>query len=441
MVHEADAYYGQPQTIPNLEVLAQFPVILWLTGDNKFPDGYFTVSTPLTAIDQQLLANYLDQGGRLLAIGPNVAEASDVNPSDDPAYGRSLLYHGYLGAHWIQGDLITTGSATSCLVAGTSGTWLSSLSVSFPSGDPFLSIDEIGPGGLADGSDADLVQEVMAALKGGTVAVAKSDEPRLEDPDADIPYRTILFSFPAHLSGESCASLHDLLGRAYAWLSDEVTVTLPHEMIGAPGALTSLTVQANSSHGTPLNLFRWSLTGSRQPVVSSSSPTISPIYDQEGSYPLLVEATDDLGHSAIARGTVLIITGGASEFSGIPDRAKIGDLVTYRIVPRNVQAQPITMTVSVAIPEGTVYESHLGGNFGNDVWSWTGRLDADSSFTGELTVRIVEGLQAGEDIIAVAQFTAREQAAQNVERTFQRTVHTRILATGFLPLLFKGSTS
>ncbi|MBC7317464.1 MAG: hypothetical protein H5T70_13655, partial [Chloroflexi bacterium] len=177
-------------------------VILWLTGDNVHPDGYYVPSTPMTARDQELLMAYLEQGGRLLAVGQNLAEASDVNPDADPTWGRSRLYHHYLGAHWLQGALYGGGfppSQTASLY-GLPGTFLEGVALDVGNvgtgADNQSSIDEIAPGGLADGSDADLVKAILFAsggqpVNGGIVGVAKAAEPSLEKPTPDLAYRTL----------------------------------------------------------------------------------------------------------------------------------------------------------------------------------------------------------------------------------------------------------
>ena len=104
-VWDADIRYAIPQSLPDLATLQAYRAIIWVTGDNTRPDGYYTLSTPLTKQDLRTLAAYLDGGGRLLALGQNLAEASDVNADADATWGRSDLYHGYLGAHWLQGSL------------------------------------------------------------------------------------------------------------------------------------------------------------------------------------------------------------------------------------------------------------------------------------------------------------------------------------------------
>ncbi|NLG50230.1 MAG: S8 family serine peptidase, partial [Chloroflexi bacterium] len=239
-VWDADKRFGNPQTIPNVEQLQQYDAIIWLTGDNVHPDGYFVVSTPLTPVDLSILGSYLDGGGRLIAIGQNLAEASDVNENDDPTWGRANFYHAYLGAHWLQGNVFRGGANNNwppsgeAAIVGLPGAFLADMQFDIgrtgDGADNQNSVDEIAPGGLPDGSDADLVQPLLVAIhanpqEAGYVAVAKADEPTLEDGTASLPYRTLYYSFG--LEGvNGSASRQALLGRSLSWLKDRVQVKL-----------------------------------------------------------------------------------------------------------------------------------------------------------------------------------------------------------------------
>jgi hypothetical protein len=482
VVHEADAFFDRPQTIPDLDVLLRYPLIIWLTGDNPHPDGYFTVSTPLTALDQQLLMSYLDGGGRLLAIGPNLALASDVNPQPDPIFGRSKLFHAYLGAHWLPDGRGQVRGAT-----GVPGTWLAppssvAYNACFSPPAPREVAGQIGAGGLPDSSDADLVQGVMAFYGGtsqplgtsdiGYAAVSKADRPTLETANApapQIPYRTIHLAFHPDLDQTSsgCTSLANLLRRAYNWLMDKVTVALPivgtHEQLpiaafGAPGAPTSITATATTSRGSAVTGFRWALGASppfedsQQSLIEKQKSrleplgegevkgTISPVYPTAGQYPIVVEASDDLGHTAIAQGTVLVVPGGATEFGVSAAQAHVGDNATliYRLMIRHIGHTPaypttLPMQVSVALPANTEYISHIGGDVVAGVWSWSGNLAHNTAFGAELTVRVADTVRAGDDILAIAHLSV----GAGPDASWQRTARTRIIASHFFPLLFR----
>lgn len=78
---DLDARAGAEQTLPPLGTLQQFEIIIWFTGDNEIGTGQLPVPTPLTPIDQNLMIAYLQSGGKLIASGQNLADASDLPSS------------------------------------------------------------------------------------------------------------------------------------------------------------------------------------------------------------------------------------------------------------------------------------------------------------------------------------------------------------------------
>ncbi|MHB1318891.1 MAG: S8 family serine peptidase, partial [Anaerolineae bacterium] len=197
-VWSSDALAGAAQTWPSADTLGGYRAIIWTLGEKRSPDGTFATSTPPTARDQQALMSYLDGGGRLLVMGQNVASATDVNPDPDLVWGRSTLYRYYLGAHWLQDNVFAPTSAPheTVAVTGLPGTLLQGVlldlgALGSGAGNQH-SIDELGTGGSPGGDD--LVKAVAAAsgdrmTGAGYVMLAKSDEPVLEQPAADIEYR------------------------------------------------------------------------------------------------------------------------------------------------------------------------------------------------------------------------------------------------------------
>lgn len=98
---DADQNYGNPTTIPEAAVLAQYQAIIYFTGDNYYPDGTFTVSTPLTPLDMDRLTEYANMGGVIFAMGQDLAAVLD-SANDDPAF----FYGSVLGGSWLQ-DSVT----------------------------------------------------------------------------------------------------------------------------------------------------------------------------------------------------------------------------------------------------------------------------------------------------------------------------------------------
>lgn len=401
-VWDADAHFGQPQTIPSLAVLQQHDVILWLTGDNVHPDGYYQPSTPMTARDQELLMAYLEQGGRLLAVGQNLAEASDVNPDADPAWGRSMLYHHYLGAHWLQGALYGGGlppSQTPSLF-GLPGTFLEGVALDVGNigtgADNQNSMDEIAPGGLADGSDADLVQPILFAsggqpLRGGIVGVAKASEPSLEDPTPDLAYRTVYFSFgPEGINDRAgVTSRAAFLAKAISWLRDEVTVTVDSPIVGGRHRPVAISCAAASSEGALMRRYRWKVgEGAGARFFESAVPTISVLFDTSGEYPVVVEVTDALGHRALGEGVVSIISGGASYVEAIPPVVQGGGEITFTVHALNTDPVTMTMAFTLPLPSGVAYVGHSGSGavYAGDRLTWQGGIAPGREMTATLRV-------------------------------------------------------
>lgn len=105
-VWNVDDWVTRDRTIPDATTLAAFPHILHFTGDNFQPDGTFTVHTGLTALDLDSLTEYVNGGGKYIAMGQDYSAAM----TDD-----SFFYNYRLGAAYIQ-DSISDGQQPNQLV-------------------------------------------------------------------------------------------------------------------------------------------------------------------------------------------------------------------------------------------------------------------------------------------------------------------------------------
>lgn len=442
-VWDADLYYSHTQTIPDLAQLQAYDAVIWLTGDHAHPDGYYAVPTPLTSLDMQILANYLDGGGRLVALGQNLAQASDVNSSADPIWGRASLYHNYLGAHWVQGSLFDPSGqglyppSEGLAVVGLPGSFLANVELDLgQEGDGQgnqTSVDEIAPGGQFDGSDLDLVQPLMVAVaaspaEAGYVAVAKSCEPTLEEMVAACPYRTLYYSFGLeginHNAGRTTRD--ELLSRSLDWLLDEVSVSL-EPVVSSPKDPTRIECQATSSVGAEVVSYRWRL-GSE--IVAGSQPSVICAFDDRGSHPVAVEVTDALGHKAITQTTALIVDGGSSTLTVTHSRVVPGQELTYQIAVSNTAAYSLPVQFTLPLPQGTEYISHTGGSYEGGVLTWSAQVDSGATSRPEVTVQVLGDAQPGGEIVATAQFQAGEDE-------FTKAARTRVLYAMQFPLMMK----
>jgi subtilisin family serine protease len=104
-VYNADMHYGMAQSLPDMAELAQYDVILYFTGDNYEPDGTYTVATPLTAIDMDILNEYANNGGIIIAMGQDLSGVLASDATDDGTF----FYASTLGGNWLQDSVTAYG--------------------------------------------------------------------------------------------------------------------------------------------------------------------------------------------------------------------------------------------------------------------------------------------------------------------------------------------
>lgn len=104
-VWDADANFGSATSIPHAAVLSSYEAVILFTGDNFYPDGSFTVPTPLTQQDMNRLNEYANGGGVLIVMGQDATAVMD----------ESFLAGSTLGAVQLQ-DSVTNGELPERLV-------------------------------------------------------------------------------------------------------------------------------------------------------------------------------------------------------------------------------------------------------------------------------------------------------------------------------------
>lgn len=329
---DLDALTGQPQTLPDIAQLHRYPLVIWFTGNNFISSGMAPVPTPLTRIDQNLLIAYLQSGGRLIATGQNLTDASDIErrPPDDPRYGRSDLYHAYLGSRFVQDNVFSATVALERDAVGTGAQpWLADirLDLSDPTqhGIPAaietsaanqIDIDEVSL------HDADLrvpnehTSPIIQALsdgkeKEGFIALNRTSSPSLEQSGQAIPFRStyLAFGLEGVRNDTGTTSRTDLLRDVINWSLDESSVTVHGPMsIDQPGQSATFTAHAHSSTGAPFISYRWDV-GDGSPIIETQEPTLSHTFAEPGNYTVRVEATNIWGHRTISDGATPPPTG------------------------------------------------------------------------------------------------------------------------------------
>ena len=328
--YNADLHFANPQTLPSAAEMAAYDVIIYWSGDNYYPDGTFTVATPLTEIDMQLLTDWQFNGGRLLVTGQDLASAWDALGSDGDGY---FLYASNLGAKYLQ-DTIFDPYYVGLLppvpaVVGLPGSPLSGMVLDISGSAPIFDeeenfigwedgagnqyyVDEVELAPFGDVAAPDSIYPILAAVGGdavadGYVASARADSPTLERPQTRYDYRTIYlsFGFEGINNDTGYTTREELMDELLNWLTDEVAVTMESEE-GMVYDLITLSADASSSVGAAAVEYRWDF-GDGSDVVVSTTPSVVHIYTSGGTYTAKVEATDEYGHKAVDEATVTVI--------------------------------------------------------------------------------------------------------------------------------------
>jgi subtilisin family serine protease len=320
---DADALAGQPQTLPDIGELQRYEIVIWFTGDYNLPSGAAPVPTPLTEADQNLLIAYLQAGGNLIATGQDLAQAADINrnPPDDPRYGRSDLYHVYLGARFVQDDIFTHTATLERSAIGTAAQgWLPSmvLDLSAPSGEDASLSDKTGAGNQSsidevtvpdsDSRSPDLfTTPILRATStnsqvAGIIGVNRAAEPTLEQPAVAIPYRStyLAFGLEGVRNDTGATTRQQLLQNLLYWHVDRPTVQVSGPVtVSNPNQLASFTATAETNTPATFVRYRWDF-GDGSPILETDQARVVHQYDKAGTYQARVEATDSWGHRAIA---------------------------------------------------------------------------------------------------------------------------------------------
>lgn len=90
-VWDASDEIGAASTIPDFATLTTYDAVLLFTGDNFYPNGSFTVSTPLTAADMDRLTEYANNGGTIMAMGQDMSSVLNDSFFDDSVLGDTQL--------------------------------------------------------------------------------------------------------------------------------------------------------------------------------------------------------------------------------------------------------------------------------------------------------------------------------------------------------------
>ncbi len=327
-IWDTDMYFGNDQTIPNAEVLYGYDAIIYYTGDNYYPNGYFTVSTPLTSVDQDVLMDYLNNDGVFIAMGQDLASVWDATSADT----ASFLYAYGLGGVYI--DDSVTGYLTPTVPVGP----VTSAPDAF--GDISLDLSADGDGAAnqfyIDEISTDPVtapdnpEEVLpytsllqytgaigtsdAGLHNACVAMSHSGEPTLETPGISYLGRSIYTTFG--LEGvnntETSTTREEFLGTLLEWGWDEPTASIAvttvdnaSRLMTFEASLATPAITGVMSSATGVS-YRWDFGDGTDWTPAYASSQVSHTYAKTGWYTVRVEVTDNYGHKTVTSQNVLV---------------------------------------------------------------------------------------------------------------------------------------
>jgi subtilisin family serine protease len=320
-VWDADALAGMQNSLPDANYMAQYEAIIYHTGNNYYPNGSFTVPTPLTQLDMDALTETANEGVPILAFGQDLAAVAQGN-SDD----ASFFYGVTLGAQFLQ-DSINAEEVftdTAQLLTGVPQS---------PYRDMNFDISDRGDGAGNQG----YVDEVAAGcfdpetreacpnsipllqygirgndVENGYVAIATSEGATLERPGVISYNRTMLFGFGLEGVNNNTGfnTREDLLGAALDWVWDEGDVTITAEP-AMPGQVTLFTAEMTSEFGGEGVTYRWDFGDGTAFTPPFESDTVGHTYAKPGRYVVRVEATNAFGTTVIGQ---IVITIGYGVF-------------------------------------------------------------------------------------------------------------------------------
>ena len=318
-VWDADELAGNSKTLPDANYLAQYKAVIYQTGNNYYPNGSFTVPTPLTQLDMDALTEYANNGGPILAFGQDLSGVAQGNAST-----VSNFYLQTLGAKFLQdsinGETVFTDTAQ--LLNGVANSPYRDMNFDISArGDGAGNqayVDEIGAGCFDPDSPATACPATLPLLqygirgndKGkGYVALATTERPTLERPGLKSKNKTMIFGFGLEGVNNDTGfnTREDLLSTALHWVWDQPTVEIDVKT-DAPGRVTQFTASVSSEFGGSGTTYRWDFGDGTSFTNAYTSATVGHTYEKLGLYIVRVEATNELGTTVIGETVIRIGT-------------------------------------------------------------------------------------------------------------------------------------
>jgi len=326
-VWDADAHYGGATTIPSAAELAAYKAVIYYTGDNYYPNGSFTVSTPLTTLDGDILTEYVNGGGTLIAMGQDMGWVLDSTDEDNAWF----LYQYVMGGKWLNDSVTGTDAEHAYLPSLPIGP-VDDAPAAFHDVALYLGAEGDGAGNQAfideishkpikapDNPLEEMFYRPLLQYPGlynverGIVAMSHREQPSLERPGITNPGRVIYATFGLEgvSNEEGVTSRAELLGAFLNWAADEPAVAISNVTPDNASELTILkaTVSSNIAGATGVT-YRWDFGDGSDMTPAYDSDLASHRYETCGVYTVRVEATDSFGNSAVGSQRVYVRIGG-----------------------------------------------------------------------------------------------------------------------------------
>lgn len=323
-VWDAEQAWLSGPGLPDIATLQLYDKVIWFTGDSFLT--YYGVTAD--ASDRVRLLDFFHNtpGRKLIVTGQdwsgyfvdfiNGADSGCVlcslgvaNWAEDayqPAQMAMSPYPSAIGVGPFDGMLLDMGRVMTPTIETTAGNQ--------------GYVDGLSPDGIASpewtGQAAfqALVPPVNASMAVvPNVATLRGADPRLEwflmgDPEGTTTSTSRAIYFAFGLEGVSnahadlgFATREDVLRRAFEWLDDQVTISVSGPAAVNASEIVTFTASITSTmpYTQPFT-FRW-WWGDGSPIQPSGTSNVSAhTYDTPGTYTIMVEGTDPLGHTAVA---------------------------------------------------------------------------------------------------------------------------------------------
>jgi subtilisin family serine protease len=273
-------------TFPSAAVdLHKYRAVVLFTGDNaSFAASGFTLAR------EDAVAEYLDSGGRIWALGQNLAGGLDSG-SFHSRLDRGRLYSGYFGLAFEAETVDPAGTTGLGPFAGMTLV-LNQTSVEGTS-SPAFDTDTYNSRGTT--------KRFFQTGAGAAISHGRTSDPTLEQERQEYLYRAASMGFGIEglTGGATPAQLGD---RTMDWLLDQLTVGLASAR-GGHGKRVRLTANASSSVGAAITKYRWDF-GDRSDWVTTTGPTVTHKFRRSGTFKVRIEVTDSLGHTSVGRALI-----------------------------------------------------------------------------------------------------------------------------------------